>query len=155
MGQNRTFIDATNSFLNPEMQPVMGYRAGWWGRAFRRSSPAVIDGTVLGAECVRLVNEAQAVEGVPSVPGTTTPVYLGDGAEPTLTPWMVERLAEAAYKLGSDGDFAAYALGCGLDHLEQLVDWALKTDVPVAALSVHCRRAIHVTYRILRDLGFA
>lgn len=153
--QNRTFVDVTGSALTPGAEVVLGPKAGWWGRGFRRSSPAVIDGTVLGAADVRLVNDAAALEGVPSVPGTTTPVYLGDGAEPALTPWMVERLAEAAYKIDGGENFAAYALDCGPEHLEQLVDGALSmAAVPLSSLAMR-ERAILITYRILRDLGFA
>lgn len=153
--QNRPFIDVTGSALPLGAEVVIGPKAGWWGRGFRRSSPAVVDGTALGVADVRLVTDAAALEGVPGVPGTAIPVYLGDGAEPTVTPWMVERLAEAAYKIDGGADFEAYALDCGPAHLESLVDGALSmAAVPLSSLAMR-DRAILITYRILRDLGFA
>lgn len=135
-------------------------QVGWWGRAFTRPSAAVHDGAVVGADLVRFVTEEEARSpGGPCLlpaahPGTEA-LYLGNGNAPALTPWMVEALIEAAFRMEGGEDFATYAKDCGEAHLQRAVEGAFAlAGVPLGFIERR-ERAILVTYRTLRSLGFA
>lgn len=82
-------------------------------------------------------------------------LYLGNGNAPALTPWMVEALTEAAFRMEGGEDFATYAKDCGEAHLQRVVEGAFAlAGVPLGFIERH-ERAILVTYRTLRALGFA
>lgn len=135
-------------------------RAGWWGRAFMRPSAAVHGGAVVGADLVRHVTEAEAASPLgpyllPAAHFGEAPLYLGNGNEPSITPWMVEALTEAAFRMEGGEDFPTYANDCGAPHLQRVVEGAFAlSGVPLGFIERR-ERAILVSYRTLRALGFA
>lgn len=117
-------------------------------------------GAVVGADLVRHVTEAEAASPVgpcllPAAHFGEAPLYLGNGNEPSITPWMVEALTEAAFRMEGGEDFPAYANDCGAPHLQRVVEGAFAlSGVPLGFIERR-ERAILVTYRTLRALGFA
>jgi hypothetical protein len=135
-------------------------QVGWWGRAFTRLSAAVHDGAVVGADLVRFVTEEEARSPggpclLPAARHGEEAVYLGSAGDPAVTPWMVEALTEAAFRMEGGEDFAAYARDCGPAFLQRVVEGALAmAGIPLGFIERR-ERAILVTYRTLRTLGFA